>query len=84
MFVQCTCEKSELTTGAPRRVILTAPHMAPSVLLKDYQNQVDVVSDVKRTEGDYDSASRPRGIFGKKLRSDQQIQGENHKTSEMN
>jgi hypothetical protein len=64
MIVQCTCEKSELTTGAPRRVVLPAPHMAPSVLLKDYQNQVDVVSDVKRTEGDYESASRPRGIFG--------------------
>ena len=64
MIVQCTCEKSELTTGAPRRVVHPAPHMAPSVLLKDYQSQVDVVSDVKRTEGDYDSASRPRGIFG--------------------
>ena len=50
MIVQCTCEKSELTTGAPRRVVLPAPHMAPSVLLKDYQNQVDVVSDVKRTK----------------------------------
>ena len=76
----CTCEKSEITPGAPGRVVVPAPHIAPSVLLKDYQSQVDVVSDVKRTEGYYDSANRHRGIFGKTLRSDQQI----HKTSEMN
>ena len=60
----CTCEKSELTPGAPGRVVLPAAHMAPSVLLKDYQSQVNVVNDVKRTEGDCDSANRPRGIFG--------------------
>jgi hypothetical protein len=60
----CTCEKSELTPGAPVRVAVPAPHMTPSVLLKDYQSQLDVVNDVKRTEGDYNSANRPRGIFG--------------------
>ena len=63
-MVQCTCEKSELTPGAPGRDVFPAPHMTPSVLLKDYQSQVNVVNDVKRTEGDYDSANRPRGIFG--------------------
>ena len=58
----CTCEISEITRGAPGRIVLPAPHMAPSVLLKDYQSQVDVVNDVNIMEGDYDSASRPRGI----------------------
>jgi hypothetical protein len=43
---KCTCEKSELTPGAPGRVVLPATHMAHSVLLKDYESQVDVVNDV--------------------------------------
>ena len=42
----CTCEKSEITPGAPGRVVVPAPHIAPSVLLKDDQSQVDVVSDI--------------------------------------
>ena len=58
----CICKISEITPGAPGRIVLPAPHMAPSVLLKNYQCQVDVVNDVKRMEGDYDSASRSRGI----------------------
>jgi hypothetical protein len=58
----CTCEISEKTRGALGIIVLPAPHIAPSVLLKDYQTQVDVVNDVTRMEGDYDSASRPRGI----------------------
>ena len=60
----CTCEKSELTPDAPGQVVVPAPHMTPSVLLKDYQSQLDVVNDAKRTEGDYNSANRPRDIFG--------------------
>jgi hypothetical protein len=56
--------KIRINTGCSGRVVLPAPHMAPSELLKDYQSQVDVVNDVKRTKGDYDSANRPRDIFG--------------------
>ena len=59
----CSCEKSGLTSGVPEGYDVPATHMALSVLFKDYQSQVDVVNDVKRTEV-YDSTNRPRVIFG--------------------
>jgi hypothetical protein len=60
----CTCKKSGLTPGTPEVYVVPAPHMALHRVINDYQITVEVVNDVKRTEGDNDRTNRPRVIFG--------------------